>query len=130
MQNYQGCLKIAEENYQPEEVKASAQLFAVYRSTNALKEDSSYFVKILCNGFSGEGLDKGDIVKVDGDVKAKTNDTVLIQRNNELILKKWVRLKDDFYLYPETPGFHSVNLNSSVDFEILGVVTNVMKTSC
>lgn len=127
MQVNQGCLKLENDYLDQPAEEATASLFAVYRSINKQKESSHYFVKILCNGFSSEGLDRGDIVKIDTQSKAMINDTVLIKRNNELILKKWVRLKDDFYLYPETPGFSSVNLNSNLDFEILGVVTNVMK---
>lgn len=127
MQINQACLKINEDTFDQPAPEASAQLFAIYRSINTQKESSHYFVKILCNGFSYEGLSKGDIVKIDTEAKAKKDDTILIRRNDELVLKKWVRLRDDFYLYPESPGFQSVKMSSKLDFEILGVVTSVMK---
>jgi len=89
---------------------------------------ATFFVKV--EGFSmiNAGIDDGDILVVDRSLDAKNRSIVLAVVNGMFTVKRFLKNSKGLYLYPENSRYRPVKISENTDFEIWGVVTNVIKT--
>jgi DNA polymerase V len=74
----------------------------------------------------GAGIHAGDILIVDRSLEAKDNKVVIAVVNGELLVKRLRMERDRIYLASENPDYPSLLVTELMDFEVWGVVTNVI----
>ncbi len=89
-------------------------------------EAATFFCRISGDSMKGAGIFSGDLAIVDRSIKAVSGSIVVVNLNGETNCKRLKLAKNKTYLCPENPDFKTIEINSDADFEIWGVVTNVI----
>jgi DNA polymerase V len=74
----------------------------------------------------GAGIHAGDILIVDRSLEARDGKVVIAVVNGELLVKRLRMEKRKIYLAPENPDYPPLVITDLMDFEVWGVVTNVI----
>lgn len=88
---------------------------------------STYFVKVEGSSMKNAGISTGDILIVDKALEPKNNAIVIASVDNEFTVKRVSKIKDALFLIAENEDFEPIKINPEDDFQIFGVVTNVIK---
>jgi DNA polymerase V len=87
---------------------------------------ATFFVRVTGDSMVGAGIHHNDILVVDRSLEPKSGSVVIAVLNGELTVKR-IRIKrKKITLEPENPDFQSREVAEGSEFEVWGVVTNVI----
>ena len=72
------------------------------------------------------GIHPGDILIVDRAIEPADKKVVIAVIDGELTVKRIRMIKDKVFLMPENENYKSLQIEEEMNFEIWGVVTNVI----
>ncbi len=87
---------------------------------------ATFFVRVAGNSMIGAGIHDGDILIVDRALEPADGRVVVAVISGELTVKRIRRRNDRLYLVPENPDFEPIEVSGDTDFQVWGVVTNVI----
>ena len=87
---------------------------------------ATFFVRVDGESMIDSGIHSGDILIVDRSLKPNNNRVVIARLNGELTVKRIRKSKSSIYLLPDNKDFKPILIDESMDFEVWGVVTNVI----
>ena len=87
---------------------------------------STFFVRVEGMSMIGAGIYPDDILIVDKSQEAKSGDVIVAVLEGEFTVKRLVRERGKYYLRPENDRYQPIELNADIDFQVWGVVTNVI----
>jgi DNA polymerase V len=88
---------------------------------------STFFVKVSGDSMQDSSIDDGDILIVDRSMEARNYSIVIAKLNNEFTVKRVALKKKDIFLVPENPKYKPMKIEQSMDFQVWGIVTYVIK---
>lgn len=88
--------------------------------------DATFFVRVSGDSMIGAGIHTGDILIVDCSLEATNNKVVIAIVNGELLVKRLRLEEEKIYLVAENSEYPILMITEAMDFEIWGVVTNVI----
>ena len=88
---------------------------------------STFFVKVKGDSMIDSGISEGDILIVDRSIEAKNYSIVIAILNNEFTVKRVALKKKEVFLVPENPKYKPIKIDKSMDFQVWGSVTYVIK---
>lgn len=87
---------------------------------------ASFFVRASGNSMIKAGIKHNDLLLVDRAIEAKNKSIVIAVINNELTVKQILKQDKQIYLLPANPNYRPIKITAEMNFEIWGVVTNVI----
>ncbi|MHC4212111.1 MAG: LexA family protein [Planctomycetota bacterium] len=87
---------------------------------------ATYFVRVAGDSMLGAGIHSGDLLVVDRSIEPRDKKVVIANVNGELTVKRIRIRKNKITLEPENEDFPTQNIEPETEFEIWGVVTNVI----
>jgi DNA polymerase V len=89
---------------------------------------ATFIVKVSGDSMEGAGIYQGDLLIVDRSVRPRDKNVVIAVIDGEMTVKR-IRIKNkNIYLAPESPHYPTKKIDNSMQFEVWGVVTNVIHT--
>lgn len=89
---------------------------------------STFFVKVKGDSMIKAGINSGDILVVDRSLEPKDKKVVIAILNGEFTVKRIQKRGSKLFLAPENEDYQPIEIKDGEDFEIWGVVTNVIHT--
>lgn len=87
---------------------------------------ATFFVKVAGDSMIDAGIHPGDILIVDRSLEPTDKKVVIAIVDNDLTVKR-IRIKNNkVFLAPENNNYPPIQINENMNFEIWGVVTNVI----
>lgn len=87
---------------------------------------ATYFVRVTGDSMIGAGIHSGDLLVVDRSIEPVDKKVVIANINGELTVKR-IRIRNNkITLEPENSGFPTQEIKPGTEFEVWGVVTNVI----
>jgi len=87
---------------------------------------ATFFVRVTGDSMIGAGIHHGDLLIVDRSLEPKDRSVVIAVLNGELTVKR-IRMKHrKITLEPENHNYFAQEVTEDAEFEIWGVVTNVI----
>lgn len=86
--------------------------------------ESTYYVHVVGDSMIGAGINDGDILIVDSSLEARSGSIIVAELDQQYTVKRLVYRGDKIYLVPENPAYPEIEIKSTDDFEIWGVVTS------
>ncbi|HIJ56193.1 MAG TPA: translesion error-prone DNA polymerase V autoproteolytic subunit [Deltaproteobacteria bacterium] len=87
---------------------------------------ATFFVRVTGDSMIAAGIHPGDILIVDRSIEPADKKVVIAVIEGELTVKRIRRLKGKILLMPENENYKPLQINAEMNFEIWGVVTNVI----
>jgi len=87
---------------------------------------ATFFVRVAGDSMIGAGIHSTDILIVDRALEPKHGSIVIAVVNSELTVKRLHRTGNQLLLIAENDSYHPLEINEHTDFQIWGVVTNVI----
>lgn len=88
---------------------------------------STFFVRIQGHSMIEKGIMPGDIAIVDKSIEPKNGSIVIAVLNKEFTIKEFRQDEHKkIYLVPANKNFNKIEIKMEDDFEVWGVVTNVI----
>lgn len=87
---------------------------------------ATFFVRVSGDSMTGAGIYPEDILIVDRSLQAKSNDVVIALLEGEFTVKRLVYEHGFYWLKPEHASFKPIQVLPESDFQVWGVVTNVI----
>ncbi len=87
---------------------------------------ATYFVRVAGDSMLGAGIHSGDLLVVDRSIEPRDKKVVIANVNGELTVKRIRIRKNKITLEPENDDYPTQNIEPETEFEIWGVVTNVI----
>lgn len=87
---------------------------------------STFFVRVEGDSMIGAGIHSGDILVVDRSIRASDGKVIIAVLEGELTVKRFKQKADRIFLVPENDDFEAIELSPEQNFEVWGVVTNVI----
>lgn len=87
---------------------------------------TTFLLKVYGSSMINAGIFDNDILIVDRSIQPKDGKVVIAAVNGELTVKRLSIEKGKVQLIPENETFPLIEITSETDFQILGVVTNVI----
>ena len=89
---------------------------------------ATFFVKVKGDSMIEAGIHSGDILIVDRALEATDKKVVIAVIDGELTVKRIRIIEKKIYLLPENRDYRPTEITDEMNFEIWGVVTNVIHT--
>jgi DNA polymerase V len=89
---------------------------------------ATFFVKVQGDSMVDAGICSGDILVVDRSLTPANNRIVIARLSGELTVKRIRKSKGQISLFPENKDFTPILIDESMDFEVWGVVTTVIRS--
>ena len=87
---------------------------------------ATYFVRVTGDSMVGAGIHSGDLLIVDRSLEPEDKKIVIATINGEMTVKR-IRIKNKkIFLEPENVEYSAQEINREMQFEVWGVVTNVV----
>lgn len=86
----------------------------------------TFYVRVSGESMKDAGINPGDLLVVDRSKTPQDRSIVIAVINGDLTVKRLLKNKDQLFLMPENPSFPLIEITSDMDFQILGVATNVI----
>jgi len=87
---------------------------------------ATFFVRVTGDSMIGAGIHHGDLLIVDRSLEPKDKSVVIAVLNGELTVKR-IRMKHcKIILEPENHNYFAQEVTEDAEFEVWGVVTNVV----
>jgi DNA polymerase V len=87
---------------------------------------ATFCLRVSGNSMTGAGIHHNDILVVDRALTAENNSIVIASICGELTVKRMIKHREKIILAPENPDFNPVTVTEDMDFQVWGVVTNVI----
>ena len=87
---------------------------------------STFFIRVSGYSMLDAGIHDGDILVVDRSLKASTHKIIVAILDGELTIKRFEQAENTIYLHPENKEYQTITVTPDIDFEVWGVVTNVI----
>jgi len=87
---------------------------------------ATFFIKAKGDSMIGAGIHCGDLLVVDRSLEAKDKNVVIAVVNGELTVKRIRIRRRKITLEPENSDFSAREITKDTQFEVWGVVTNVI----
>jgi len=87
---------------------------------------ATFFVRVAGDSMLGAGIHDGDILIVDKALEAHDGSIVIAALDGEFTVKRLKKSDGRVWLVPENPQFFPIEIEEGRDFDIWGVVTNVI----
>jgi len=87
---------------------------------------ATFFVRAFGDSMADAGIHSGDILIVDRALEPSHRSVVIAFLDGEFLVKRVHMKSNKIFLEPENPDFASIEVGEEMDFEIWGVVTNVI----
>ncbi len=87
---------------------------------------ATYFVRVTGDSMIGAGIHSGDLLVVDRSIEPTDRKVVIANVNGELTVKRIRIRKNKITLEPENTEFPTQQISPESEFEVWGVVTNVI----
>jgi DNA polymerase V len=87
---------------------------------------ATFFVRVSGDSMTGAGIHDGDLLVVDRSLNPKDKNVVIAAVNGELTVKRIRIRKKKVYLEAENVNFPTQEISNETDFQVWGVVTNVV----
>ena len=87
---------------------------------------ATFFVRVVGDSMIDAGIHPGDILIVDRSLEAADKKVVIAVVEGELTVKRIRLINEKIVLMPENENYKPLQINKETDFEIWGVVTNVI----
>ena len=87
---------------------------------------ATFFVKVTGDSMIKAGIHPDDILIVDRALEPADKKVVIAVVNGDLTVKRIRIIKDKYYLTPENKDYEPLEIREEMDFEVWGVVTNVI----
>ncbi len=87
---------------------------------------ATYFLRVAGISMINAGIYPDDLLVVDRSITAQAGDIVVASLNGEFTVK--VLEIEPLRLVPQNEDYHPILINETDDFEIFGVVTNVVRS--
>ena len=88
--------------------------------------ESTFIVRVTGNSMIDAGIHPDDFLIVDRKLAARDGKIVIAMINGELTVKRLCILGQKLYLMPENPDYSGIEVTGELEFQIWGVVTNVI----
>ena len=87
---------------------------------------ATYFVRVTGDSMIGAGIHSGDLLVVDRSIEPVDKKVVIANIDGELTVKRIRIRKNKITLEPENTDFPTQQISPDSEFEVWGVVTNVV----
>jgi len=87
---------------------------------------ATFFVRVAGDSMIDAGIHPGDILIVDRSLEPADKKVVIAVINGELTVKRIRMKKGRIYLTPENENYKPIEIENEMNFDIWGVVTNVI----
>ena len=87
---------------------------------------ATYFVRVTGDSMIGAGIHSGDLLVVDRSIEPTDKKVVIAYIDGELTVKRIRIRKNKITIEPENSGFPTQEITPGTEFEVWGVVTNVI----
>ncbi len=87
---------------------------------------ATFFVRASGDSMVDAGIHSGDILVVDRALDPGGNSVVIAIINGEMTVKRVMKSGGKLLLVPANPHYHPIEIREGMDFEVWGVVTNVI----
>ena len=91
---------------------------------------ATFFVRVTGESMIHAGINSGDLLIVDRALTPKNNSIVLAVLDGEFTVKRLTYRKDKVFLVPENDTYNDIEITGEMQFEVWGVVTNVIHKVC
>lgn len=91
-----------------------------------LNKLSTFFVRVTGDSMKNVGIYSGDLLIVDRSLQAKEGSIVIAIINGDLLVKRIHHENSKLYLLPENKQYQQLEVTQDMNFDIWGVVTNVV----
>jgi len=87
---------------------------------------ATFFVRVTGDSMVKAGIHSGDLLVVDRSIEPRDKNVVIAVVNGELTVKRIRIRKNGLTLEAENEAYQSQEINDEIEFEVWGVVTNVI----
>jgi len=87
---------------------------------------ATFFVRVAGDSMVKAGIHNGDLLVVDRSIAPRDKNVVIAVVNGELTVKRIRIRKNGLTLEAENEAYQSQEINDEIEFEVWGVVTNVI----
>lgn len=87
---------------------------------------ATYFARVKGNSMIDLGIRNDDILIFDTSLEPKDGKIVIASSNNEMTVKVYRNIEGNIYLQSSNNQFLPLKIKDYLEFEVLGVVTNVV----
>jgi DNA polymerase V len=87
---------------------------------------ATFFVRVTGDSMLKAGIHSGDLLVVDRSIEPRDKNVVIAVVNGELTVKRIRIRKNRLTLEAENDAYQSQEINDQIEFEVWGVVTNVI----
>jgi DNA polymerase V len=87
---------------------------------------ATFYLWVKGDSMINAGIQSGDLLIVDKSLKATNRKIIVAILNGEFTVKRFVIRDRKTYLSPENPEYREIEINADMDFQVWGVVTNVI----
>ena len=87
---------------------------------------ATFFVRVTGDSMLKAGIHNGDLLVVDRSIEPRDKNVVIAVVNGELTVKRIRIRRNKVTLVAENDGYRSQEINGQIEFEVWGVVTNVI----
>jgi DNA polymerase V len=87
---------------------------------------ATFFVRVTGDSMINAGIHAGDLLIVDRSLEAQDGRVVIAVVNGDLLVKRLRMQKKQVYLVAENPNYPSLLITEAMDFQVWGIVTNVV----
>jgi len=88
---------------------------------------STFFGRVNGDSMIKAGIGNGDLIVVDKSIEPKNNSVVVCIIDGEFTVKRFRKLGNDCYLFPENDLYKPIKITKENDFRIWGTVTYSIK---
>jgi DNA polymerase V len=87
---------------------------------------ATFFVRVEGESMQGAGIHSGDLLIVDRSLLVQDGSIIVALLNSEFTVKRVKKTAQGLSLLPENPKYSAIVVTKEMDFEVWGVVTNVI----
>lgn len=87
---------------------------------------ATFFVRVTGDSMVQAGIHSGDLLVVDRSIEPRDKNVIIAVVNGELTVKRIRIRKNGLTLEAENEAYQSQEINDEIEFEVWGVVTNVI----
>ena len=87
---------------------------------------ATFFVRVSGESMTKAGIFHGDLLIVDRSLEVKEGSIIVAILNGEFTVKRFMKRDGHMFLAAENDAYQPIEIHSDMDFEVWGVVTNVI----
>lgn len=87
---------------------------------------ATFFVRVTGESMINAGIHPGDILIVDRAIEPANKNVVIAVIDGEFMVKRLSMIQGKVFLMPENENFKPLKIENEMNFEVWGVVTNVI----